>query len=117
MYLSKVVYNDTIASGAATSTGISLQRAWAQIGVAVSTMSTSAAIALQMSTDGGTTFFPVFVPVPNTSSVQANAFSIASGVGISSGFVPLPCAIPHIRFVTTGVVSGGVSFKIVCQSD
>ena len=116
MYLARQVFTDSIASGAATSAGVSLQRSWSQVGVAIVTMSTSAQIAVQMSPDGGTTFFPVFVGVPNTSSVQANALNIASGVA-AGGFISIPFAAPHIRFVTTGVVSGGVSFKIVCQSD
>lgn len=116
MYQERKVFTDSIASGTSTSSGISLQRTWSQLGVAISSMSTSAQIAIQASPDGGSTFYPIFIGVPNTSSVQANALNIASGAAGPSCFIPIPATAPYIRFIASGTVNNGVVFKVVCQS-
>lgn len=106
------VVNDTIASGASTSAGISLNRNWNFITVLVQSMSTAAAIAVQASVDAGTSYYNVF-DVAATSTVQYQ-FLIASGVGAGGGVIAIPGNHKHLRFIATGVVSGGVAFRVIC---
>lgn len=116
-YQAPIVFNDTIVSGASTSSGVNLTRSWEKIYVAIPSMSTSALINIQVSVDSGTTYFPLQGIVPNTSSVQANGIAIASSVGAGSGLIEIPggSGAPYIRFVATGVVSGGVILKVLCS--
>jgi len=117
-YQLPVVYADTIASGTSTSSGINLTRSWEKVSVVIPTMSTSAQIVVQVSPNSGTSFFNLFAIVPNTATVQANAISIASGVGANGGVVELlgaGAAAPFLRFVASDTVGGGVGFKIICS--
>jgi len=117
MALGISVFASTLASGAASSTGVDLGTGWQNINVQVPTMSTAAAITLFNSSDGGTNYYQVFIPNVNTSTVAAPAFTIASGVGANGGMVPLPLGgLNKIKFVTSDVVSGGVAFKIICSN-
>ena len=110
------IFTDTIASGASTSGGINLTRGYRQIHVQVGTMSTQAAISVQGSSDSGSTFYNVFHPSINSATVGTPQVIIASGVGTNGGVTPLPVGgIPHVRFIATAVVSGGVAFKIICS--
>lgn len=108
------VKSDAIASGASTSAGVSLDgRSWNFITVVVPSMSTAAALAVQTSVDAGTTFYNVF-DVAATSTVQYQ-FIIASGVGANGGSIGIPGNHRYLRFIATGVVSGGVGFKVICS--
>lgn len=108
------VYTDTILSGASTSSGIHFNAAFDDATVQITTMSTSAALNIQGSVDAGTTWWNVFHPTINSSTTATNLYTIASSVGTSGGIVPLPTTgFIRIRFLTTGVVSGGVGFKVV----
>lgn len=109
------VFSASIASGATTSSGINLARGWNNINVEVSTMSTAAVLNVFHSTDNGSTYYQVFNPQANTSTVANNALSIATGVGAGGGVVPLPSGLKYVQFRTTAVVSGGVNFKVICS--
>lgn len=107
-----------IASGASTSSDLNLSgRTWPHLGVQIGSMSTGANVQIQNSTDGGTTFYTVYNTIVNSSAVQSNPMVISSTVGATGGYILLPQGLyRHVRFLTTAVVSGGVSFT-VCFGD
>lgn len=110
-------YSFTIASGASTSDNVDLgSNGWNYVQVQVGTMSTAAAIAVQNSIDGGTTFYNVFHPTIQSASVATPQVYIASGVGTNGGVCQVPLAgLNNIRFLATAVVSGGVAIKVICS--
>lgn len=108
------VFTDTVASGASTSLGVDLKKAWSQIAVQVPTMSTSASFSFQNSTDGGVTFYNAYRPMFNTSTSGMFPVSVGSGAGSNGGFVVINAPLSWPRIVCTGVVDGGVTFKYLC---
>ena len=117
-YGSYKAFTVVAASGASTSSDVALGgRAWARYGVQVGTMSTGVNVAIQNSVDGGVTFYNVYHAPIQSASVATPQVIISSGVGTGGGYVPLPTyvSLQHVRFVGTGVVSGGVSYTIVCS--
>lgn len=79
-------------------------------------MSTAAALGMQASSDGGTTFYNVFHPTTNSSTVSTAQAFIASGVGTSAGVCGVPLGgMNNVRFVATAVVSGGVNIVLICS--
>lgn len=111
------VFTDTIASGSSTSAGIALGASpFLKMAVQVGTMSTAAAISVQNSVDGGTTYYNVFHSTIASSTVGTPQVFIASGVGTNGGVAFLPNGgLNHIRLITSDVVSGGVVFKVICS--
>jgi len=109
-----VVFSDSVASGASTSSGVDLKKAWQSVALQVGTMSTAASMSLQNSVDGGLTFYNVYIPQQNTATSGYFPLSVASGVGTNGGFVVLNAPLSYPRVVCTGVVSGGVLFKFLC---
>ena len=109
----KVFPTATIASGASTSSGVPLGgKAWQAICVQVGTMSTGAAIKVQNRLNGGT-YYDVYV-VANSAVTQVNALIIGGASMANGGFAVLPAVgFNDIRFITSAVVSGGVSFTVV----
>lgn len=109
------VFSDSIASGASTSAGVNLVKAWSKVGIQISTMSTAASMNIQNSADGGTTFYYAYTGAVNTATSGAYPLAIASGVGTNGGYIILSdVALSYPRIVCTGVVSGGVQIKYVC---
>lgn len=110
-------FSVVIASGASTSSSFALGGVpFARMYVQVGTMSTAAAISVHNSVNNGTSFLNVYHPAVNTTSVQAYPLVIASAVGANGGAMFLPVAgLSHMRFVASDVVSGGVSFNVVCS--
>lgn len=114
--INTAIYTDQIASGASTSSGILFQGAYSRMQVQIPTMSTSTNMNIQHSVDGGTTWYNIFHPTINSATSATNLFVIASGVGTGGGVVPIAdTGYQQIRFVTGGVVAGGVIFKVVCS--
>jgi hypothetical protein len=111
------VFSFTIASGASTSQNVDLGGgAWKIVSVQVGTMSTAAAIGVQNSVDGGTTFYNVFHPTIASSTVGTPQVFIASGVGTNGGIAQVPLAgMNNVRFLASAVVSGGVAIKVICS--
>lgn len=105
-------FSGAIASGAST-VSFALDKSWSSIYADVGTMSTGAAIAIYGSSDG-TTWRALNERV-NTATVQYQAVTIASATVVNGGVVPIPCGLAHYQFRTSAVVSGGVSFTIVCS--
>lgn len=104
--------NVAIASGASTSSYADLGAHKKDVFVYVGTMSTAAALTVQDSPDGGTTFYNKFV-FANSATTQANPVVIASGVGTGGGMIKLDGGARCVRFIASAVVSGGVTFKVV----
>ena len=109
-----VIYSDTVVSGASTSGGVDLKKAWSSISIQVPTMSTSASLSIQNSIDSGATFYQVYTPQINTSTVGVYPLSIGSGIGANGGVVVLNAPLSYPRIICSGVVSGGVDFKYLC---
>ena len=103
-----------VASGASTSSAIDLgDRPFRQTAVKYVTMSTGAAVNVWGSADG-TSFYKVQERV-NTSTVQYQELFIATSVsGANWAVFPTP-PFRYLQFTTSAVVSGGVSFTVVCQ--
>lgn len=109
------VFSDSIASGASTSGGVDLVKAWSKVGIQVGTMSTAVSLSIQNSADGGSTFYQVYAPTVNTATVGVFPLAITQSVGANGGYVVFDgVALSYPRVVGTGVVSGGVSIKYVC---
>jgi hypothetical protein len=109
------VFTDTVASGASTSAGVNLVKAWAKVGIQVPTMSTAASFSIQNSADGGVTFYNAMKPQANTATSGFFPISVASGAGTAGAYVILDgVGLSYPRVVLTGVVDGGATFKYVC---
>lgn len=108
----------TVASGASTSDGQALGgKPFTAIGVQVGTMSTATVVGIQNSLNEGTNYFNVFHQTINSATAATPAMQIATSVGAGGGFTMLPkgTVLQHLRFVLTAVVSGGVSFTVICS--
>lgn len=106
----------SVASGASTSSDLNLGgRAWSRVGVRIGTMSTGMQVMVQNSVNEGSSYYYVYNRPINSATVACATFSIVAIA--NGGYVTLPNDTPlaHIRFVLTGVVSGGVSFAVVCS--
>lgn len=107
-------YPATIVSGASTSSDIFLDRSYKNLLLQVGTMSTGVNIQIEgkaLSSDG---YKYIFHPSINSSTVTNNQFIVSAGVGSGGGIVPIPNGLPYMRIRLTGVVSGGVSFQVIC---
>lgn len=104
-----------VASGASTSSDVPLGgRAWSKIGVRIGTMSTGMQFMVQ-NTNDGSNYYYVYNRSINSATVATVTFSV-TGIA-NGGVVPLPNDTPYgqIRFVLTGVVSGGCSFSVLAS--
>ena len=110
------VFSVVIASGASTSTDVDLGgRGWMKVAVQLPTMSTGVAISVQNSIDAGSTFYNVFHPSVNSTTVATNKYVISALVGDNGGVVGIPAdGLMRVRLVGGAVVSGGVAAKIIC---
>jgi hypothetical protein len=112
------VFSFTIAAAATTSNANDLgANSWKYANVQVSTMSTAAAISVQNSVDGGTTYYNVFHPTIQSATVATPQVFIASGVGTNGGVCQIPIAgLNNIKFIATGAASSAVTIKVVCSN-
>ena len=105
----------SIASGASTSGEINLARAWKTVWLQTSSMSTAVNLNVHAAAASGASYFKVYHPAINSSTVAVNSFVISAGVADACGLVPLPNGFQHIKLIGTGVISGGASFSIICS--
>lgn len=108
------VYYATMTSGASTTSDIVLDRSWKNVMLHVPTMSTGVALKFQAKAQISDSYYNIYHPVMNSSTVGINPFVVSAVVGDGGGVVPIPNGLPFMRIVGTGVVSGGVNFKIIC---
>ncbi len=108
-----LVFSGSIASGATTCTSVYLGgKSYSRVYLDVPTLSTSAALDVFQSIDG-TTFTPVYERV-NTAPVQYQTLTVASGIGSSSGRVPLDVQGPYLQFRAATTIGNGCTLKVVC---
>lgn len=101
----------TIASGASTSSYVDFGgKSFTRYAVNVVTMSTGAAVTLYGASTATATYMPINERV-NTAPVQHQPLTIATTTsGNWAMFDSLP--FQYVKFITSAVVSGGVSFVI-----
>jgi hypothetical protein len=109
------VYYGTIASGASTTSDIVLDRSYKNVLLHVPTMSTGVNLKILGKAQSSDGYYVVYHPVMNSSTVGINEFVISSAVGSGGGIVPIPNGLPFMKIMGTGVVSGGVIFKVICS--
>lgn len=103
-----------IASGTSTSSNALFSRTYPIYSVQVGTMSTGMVFGIHQSRDAGVSFYQVMNPPnPTTSTVTNLTMQIGSNVGVGGGFIMVPGGYNGMRFVLTGVVSGGASFNVL----
>jgi hypothetical protein len=103
------------ASGASTSSYMDTGgRAFRHMALKYVTMSTGAMVTVYGSDASDGTYLPVRVQEPGTSTVAYNNLTVATGVSGGWGMFEAP---PHryLQFITSAVVSGGVSYTVLCN--
>ncbi len=102
-----------IASGASTSSYIDLGKSYTDMALSYVTMSTGSVVSVFGCDTATGTYLPVLERV-STSSVQYQAVQFPTSVSGSWGIFKAP-PFRYIEFCTTAVVSGGVSFTVICR--
>ncbi len=107
------VFYTGIASGASTSSTIDLGgKSFNRFSVNAVTMSTGAGMTLYGCDTSTGTFGPVFQKVPSTAT--SAYLSITVGTLTSGGWCQIDAPpMRYIQFVTSAVVSGGVSITVI----
>lgn len=107
------VFTAGIASGASTSSHIDLGKSFSRISVNAITMSTGAMLTVYGSDSSDGTYGPVFEKINSATSAYN---SLTVGTATSGGWCQLDApAMRYIKFVTSAVVSGGVSITVVAS--
>ena len=105
------VFETVIASGATLSAELDLGRAYKKVYLDMA--GAKAEVRLQGASETGGTYRSILHPIPNTTTVQANAYKIASAI---SGFIAeIPGGFRFIKVETTAAVADGATFKIHCS--
>lgn len=113
-YGPRQVFSVGAASGASTSSSLDLgDRAHQALFLTYVTMSTGAAVTVYGSSDNST--FKAVQERVNTAPVQHQALTV--GTATSGAWADITPASPfrYLKFVTSAVVSGGVSYTVVCR--
>jgi hypothetical protein len=103
-----------IASGAATSSVLDLGKSYSQMAVGYVTMSTGAAVSVYGAESATATPKPVVTLVPATATVAYQSLQIATSTSGSWAQFEAP-PFQYVQFVTSAVVSGGVSFTVLVR--
>lgn len=108
------VFTAGIASGASTSSYIDLGgKSFSRISVNAITMSTGAMLTVYGSDSASGTYGPLFEKINSATSAYN---SLTVGTATSGGWCQLDApAMQYIKFVTSAVVSGGVSITVVAS--
>jgi hypothetical protein len=102
-----------ITSGASTSSYIDIGGRYCQkLALHYVTMSTGAMVTVYGCDTAAGTYLPISAQVPGTATVAYNNLTVATSVSGGWGMFDGP---PHryLRFITSAVVSGGVSFTVI----
>lgn len=108
------VFNVGIASGASTSSMLDLGKSHTRIAVGYVTMSTGALVSVYGADTATGTVKPIVTLVPSTATVAYQSLQIptsTSGSWVHFDAVPFQ----YLKFVTSDVVSGGVSFTVLAR--
>ncbi len=107
------IFNATMASGA-DSASVNVAKSWGNVALQIGTMSTGVQLQQWASVDGSS-YYQVFSPQTNTATVANNAFLIVGSLGTNGAITPLIPGFQYYKLIGTGVVSGGVQFKLICS--
>lgn len=109
------VFNFATASGASTSSYIDLgNRSISRLAVHYTTMSTGAEVTVYGCDTATGTFLPVLVREVVSSAATYDNLTIATGVSGGWGMIEAP-PLRYLQFITSAVVSGGVSYTVVAN--
>jgi hypothetical protein len=103
------------ASGASTSSYIDTGgRPFSKMALRYVTMSTGALVTVYGCDTSDGTYLPVAVAEPGTAAAGYNNITVATSVSGGWGVFDAP---PHryLQFITSAVVSGGVSFTVIAN--
>jgi len=101
------------ASGASTSSYIDMgDKSYNRLALKYVTMSTGALVTVFGCNTSDGTYLPVRRLVENTATVAYQNLAIATSVSGGWGMFPAP-PFRYLQFVTSAVVSGGVSYTIM----
>jgi hypothetical protein len=113
-----VKFEAGIASGASTSSYIDTGgRPFNKMAIGYVTMSTGADVVVYGCDTATGTYRPVKIPDISTAAAEFNILTIASAVSGSAWAVVDATPFRYLHFRTTGVVSGGVSFTVLCNGN
>lgn len=106
-------YNLATASGASSSSILDLSgKSYTQMSVYYNSMSTGALVSVYACDTSGGTFRPLSQLVPTTATVAYQLLQIPTSTsGNWTTFAAPP--FQYLQFITSAVVSGGVSFTVV----
>jgi hypothetical protein len=103
------------ASGASTSSYIDLGgKSYSKLALNAVTMSTGAMITVYGCSTADGTYGPVYERIQNTSTVGYQALTIATTTSGGWGVFNAP-PFRYLQFVTSAVVSGGVSYTVIAN--
>jgi hypothetical protein len=105
------VYPNSVASGASTVSFV-LDKAYSKIYADVGTMSTAAELSVWGAVYSGGSFHQVTDRV-KTATMQYQTLVIPTAVAANGGCFEVP-VYPSLQFRASAVVSGGVSFSLIC---
>lgn len=109
----KQIYYASTASGASTSGAIDMgDKSFSKWAVTYATMSTGALVTVLGSDSSSGTYKQINQLVPSTSTVAYQAMQIATAISGSGWAVFDAPPIRYIKFITSDVVSGGVSYTV-----
>lgn len=106
------VFNVGIASGASTSSMLDLGKSYTRLAVGYVTMSTGALVSVYGADSSTGTAKPIVVLVPSTATVAYQSLQIPTSTsGSWAQFDAVP--FQYVQFITSAVVSDGVSFTVL----
>lgn len=112
-YGPKQVFSVGTASGASTSSSMDLgDKSFTKLALTYVTMSTGAMVTVYGSSDNST--FKVVNERVNTAPVQHQSLTVATSTSGSWCMLDAP-PFRYLQFVTSAVVSGGVSFTVIAS--
>ncbi len=107
------VFTCGIASGASTSSYIDLGgKSFGRLAVNTNSMSTTAQLAVWGCDTATGTFFPILERVQNTASSGYNTFVVPTSTSGAWAVFEAP-PFRYIEFISSAVVSGGVSITVI----
>jgi len=110
------VFSKTLAGGASQTTlPFNVERAYDHMYLQVATMASVANISLDVSADGGETYYQLrHTPPFATATVTVPTFIVAATAAANGAMVPIPTGFRHFRVVVDSAPTAAVGFKVIC---
>lgn len=106
------VFSLNLASAATSTSSMTFPDGVAKAFLEFVSLSTACDLRLFASTDNSS-FRNVMQEVPQTSSIQVNTFTIASGA--VNKFIPIPIAAPYMKVECSTAPASAAVFKVICH--